>query len=113
VCCAPLVSASRSHFHSPLTPPPHPTALNPLSLTRSIAGQVGWVVSIAPDTIKSRIQTSSAPMPWMATMKSIVAEGGYRGLFAGIEVAIVRAFPANAALFVGYEFAKRQADKWL
>jgi len=72
-----------------------------------IAGQVGWVVSIAPDVIKSRIQTSEVPLKFMQTFRTIIAQNGYRGLFAGIEVAIVRAFPANAALFVGFELTKK------
>jgi len=101
----PLASPLPSPLPSPLTPSAPPPA--------SIAGQVGWVVSIAPDTIKSRIQTSAQPLSIAATFRSIVAQGGYGGLFAGIQVAIVRAFPANAALFVGYEFAKKTADKWL
>ena len=32
---------------------------------------------------------------------------GFLSLFAGIEVAVVRAFPANAALFVGYELSRK------
>ena len=30
-----------------------------------------------------------------------------KGFIRGIEVAIIRAFPANAALFVGYEYTKK------
>lgn len=72
-----------------------------------IAGQVGWAVSIAPDTIKSRIQVSDSPLSFMNTARQIIAENGTRGLFAGVEVAIIRAFPANAALFVGYEWSRK------
>ena len=32
---------------------------------------------------------------------------GIRGLYNGIEVAVIRAFPANAALFLGYEITKK------
>jgi len=39
--------------------------------------------------------------------------GVYRGVFAGVEVAVIRAFPANAALFVGYEYARKACDKVL
>lgn len=72
-----------------------------------IAGQVGWIISIAPDTIKSRIQTSESPLNFMNTARQIIGESGIRGLFAGIEVAVIRAFPANAALFVGYEWSRK------
>lgn len=71
-----------------------------------LAGQIAWIVSIAPDSIKSKIQTSVAPLSVHATAKQIMAERGIAGLFAGVEVAIVRAFPANAALFVGFEVSR-------
>jgi hypothetical protein len=71
-----------------------------------VAGQIAWLVSIAPDTIKSRIQTSQLPLSITQTTRYIIQDHGIRGLFAGVEVAIIRAFPANAALFVGYELAR-------
>ena len=51
-----------------------------------LAGQIGWIVSIAPDVVKSTIQTSEAPMGILETTKQIVASRGIRGLFAGVEV---------------------------
>lgn len=72
-----------------------------------LAGQIGWIASIAPDTIKSRIQTSENPLSISQTTRQIIAERGVKGLFAGIEVAVIRAFPANAALFVGYELSRK------
>jgi hypothetical protein len=45
------------------------------------------------------------------TARQILAERGFKGFFAGIEVAIVRAFPANAALFVGYEITRSLLEK--
>ena len=76
-----------------------------------LAGQVGWVVSIAPDTIKSTIQTSESKLNISYVYRSIYATRGLRGFFTGIEVAIIRAFPANAALFVGYELTRKLLDK--
>ncbi len=67
---------------------------------------MAWVASIAPDTVKSTIQTSHLPLSIRATARNIVRAHGLRGLFAGMEVAVIRAFPANAALFVGYELAR-------
>jgi hypothetical protein len=43
-------------------------------------------VSIAPDVVKSTIQTSEAPLGIIETTKQIVASRGVRGLFAGVEV---------------------------
>jgi hypothetical protein len=71
------------------------------------AGQVGWLMSIAPDTIKSTIQTAEVPLGIVATTRQVVAARGVAGLFNGVDVAIVRAFPANAALFVGYEMSRK------
>eukprot|EP01041_Mallomonas_annulata_P013958 gene13958-29709_t len=72
-----------------------------------IAGQVGWAVSIPADVVKSIIQTSSKPTTITATIRQIIRTRGLRGFYNGIEVAIVRAFPANAALFLGYEFTRK------
>jgi Mitochondrial carrier protein len=55
-------------------------------LLYSLAGQIGWIVSIAPDVVKSTIQTSEAPLGIIETTKQIVASRGVRGLFAGVEV---------------------------
>jgi hypothetical protein len=71
-----------------------------------LAGQAGWITSIAPDTIKSTIQTSEKPLGIIATTNQIIAARGVGGLFSGMNVAIVRAFPANAALFLGYELSR-------
>lgn len=70
------------------------------------AGQAGWLASIVPDTVKSRIQTSANPLSFSLTAKEILSTRGWRGFFTGVEVALVRAFPANAALFVGYELTR-------
>lgn len=71
------------------------------------AGQLGWVMSIAQDTIKSRIQTSSSPINIRAAVRDILQTKGSRGLFAGVEAALIRAFPSNAALFVAYEMSRK------
>ncbi len=66
------------------------------------------------DAVKSTIQTVENPQKFMPTLREIVRTRGiYRGLFAGVEVAVVRAYPANAALFVGYEYTRQGLDKLL
>lgn len=73
-----------------------------------LAGQIGWLCSIIPDTLKSRLQVSDdRSLTLGRVFREIVSSQGWRGLFTGIEVALIRAFPANAALFVGYEYSKR------
>ena len=74
------------------------------------AGQIAWVSSIVPDTVKSIIQTvdpSQRKKFWPTLLDIVKTRGVYRGLFAGVEVAVIRAYPANAALFVGYEYTKK------
>lgn len=74
-----------------------------------LAGQIGWVVSIAPDSVKSQIQGPEVvPTTSMRTVaKQIYRTNGIAAFFVGLEVAIIRAFPANAALFVGYELSRK------
>lgn len=76
-------------------------------LAGGFAGQVGWAVSIGPDTVKSNIQCSSeGSTSVIKTAQRIYGAKGLRGFFVGLEVAIIRAFPANAALFLGYESSR-------
>lgn len=72
-----------------------------------IAGQVAWSVSMPIDAVKSVVQTSAKPVTVMETVRTIYKTRGLWGFYRGIGVAVVRAFPANAALFVGYEFTRK------
>ena len=76
------------------------------------AGQFGWIVSIAPDTVKSVIQTSEAPQSITQTATSIYKAKGVGGFFVGSGIAMLRAFPANAALFLGYEYSKKLLSRF-
>ena len=46
--------------------------------------QVAWAVSIAPDTIKSTIQTAEQPLGLVQTTKQIVQARGISALFKGM-----------------------------
>jgi solute carrier family 25 carnitine/acylcarnitine transporter 20/29 len=78
-----------------------------------LAGQIGWICSIVPDTLKSRLQISDSSASGRTIYREIIRSSGFRGLFAGVNVAIIRAFPANAALFVGYEYSRKFLDEVL
>lgn len=73
------------------------------------AGMACWTVGIPADVIKSRYQT--APEGKYSGMydvyKALIKEEGYAGLFRGIRPALIRAFPANAACFLGMEVSKK------
>jgi len=43
----------------------------------------------------------------------IARERGVSGLYSGLLPTLVRAFPANAALFLGVEMGKRTFDKFI
>ena len=80
-------------------------------LAGGLAGQLGWVVCLPLDIIKTRIQVEHERPP---RMREVAAEvfhrGGLRAFYRGIGATLVRAFPANAALFLAYEWTKRLMD---
>lgn len=62
--------------------------------------------SLPFDTIKSIVQTQTEDIPVRAVIRNIIDRVGYHGLYNGLGVVLIRAFPANAALFLGYEVAR-------
>ncbi|EQC32169.1 hypothetical protein SDRG_10363 [Saprolegnia diclina VS20] len=76
-----------------------------------LAGVINWVVAIPPDVIKSRIQTAPEGTYRGAGIvdayKHLVQTEGHGALFKGVGPAMARAFPANAACFLGMEFSKK------
>ena len=73
------------------------------------AGMCNWLIAMPFDTLKSRIQT--APPGTYSGMvdcyQQLVAKEGTQGLFRGVGPALARAFPANAACFMGVEVATK------
>ena len=61
------------------------------------------------DTVKSRYQVAPAGQysGVAAVATDIMAKEGIRGFYKGIVPVLVRAFPANAACFLGYEAASK------
>ncbi|KAL5497007.1 hypothetical protein EMCRGX_G013393 [Ephydatia muelleri] len=89
--------------------------LNPLYVmcAGSIAGVLDWGYSIVPDTLKSRIQTvQDKQNKGIADVyRTLVRTEGYRALFKGTGPIMLRAIPANAACFLGYETAIKFLDR--
>ncbi|GAB5029414.1 mitochondrial ornithine transporter 1-like isoform x1 [Nannochloropsis oceanica] len=75
-----------------------------------LAGVAGWAAVMPIDMAKSIIQTSSNPKRLIPTMLDVSRARGPLALYSGLGVAIFRAFPANAALFLGYELARELLD---
>lgn len=73
-----------------------------------MAGMFNWAVAIAPDVLKSRLQTAPEgkyPNGIRSVFVDIMKTEGPRGMFKGLVPVMLRAFPANAACFLGYECA--------
>lgn len=75
-----------------------------------MAGICNWVVAIPADVLKSRLQTApegTYPRGIRDVYKKLVREEGMRALYKGATPVFLRAFPANAACFFGYEYAMK------
>eukprot|EP00542_Grammatophora_oceanica_P014927 CAMPEP_0194034554 /NCGR_PEP_ID=MMETSP0009_2-20130614/6964_1 /TAXON_ID=210454 /ORGANISM="Grammatophora oceanica, Strain CCMP 410" /LENGTH=327 /DNA_ID=CAMNT_0038675521 /DNA_START=62 /DNA_END=1045 /DNA_ORIENTATION=+ len=74
-----------------------------------IAGMACWGVSIPPDVIKSRWQTAPDGQykGLIDVYRKLVAAEGHGALISGMRPALIRAFPANAACFMGMELSRK------
>ncbi|KAL5534068.1 hypothetical protein ACEPAG_529 [Sanghuangporus baumii] len=78
-----------------------------------MAGVCMWSIAIPPDVLKSRIQT--APTGTYTGIidcaRKTIAADGVAALWKGFGPAMARAFPANAATFLGVEASRKALDK--
>ncbi|XP_009074809.1 PREDICTED: mitochondrial carnitine/acylcarnitine carrier protein [Acanthisitta chloris] len=75
-----------------------------------LAGIFNWAVAIPPDVLKSRFQTAPAgkyPNGFRDVLKELIREEGIASLYKGFTAVMIRAFPANAACFLGFEVAMK------
>lgn len=80
-----------------------------------VAGMMNWTAAIAPDVLKSRLQTApegSYPNGIRDVFRHMMREEGPKALFKGLTPVMLRAFPANAACFLGFELAMKFFD-WI
>lgn len=79
-----------------------------------LAGMAMWAFAIPPDVIKSRYQ--GAPegtyRGFLDCARKTIAADGVGALFRGFGPAMARAFPANAAVFVGVEVSQSVMDRF-
>ncbi|KAF9350936.1 carnitine transporter [Mortierella sp. AD094] len=83
--------------------------LNPLSVmfAGGMAGVAMWSIAIPPDVLKSRLQSAPAGTYKGTTdaLRILLKNEGPQALFKGLGPAMLRAFPANAACFLGVEYS--------
>mmetsp|Transcript_7369 Transcript_7369/g.19858 ORF Transcript_7369/g.19858 Transcript_7369/m.19858 type:complete len:339 (+) Transcript_7369:122-1138(+) len=71
------------------------------------AGALGWSIVLPFDVAKTRIQSGQIEGSCVHVLRQIALREGMNGLFAGWGAAVMRAFPANAGLFLGVEMSNR------
>lgn len=102
---------SKRKFHSRLLGP-HAPSDAPLpvwaTLTAGAGGGIAYWTACYPfDVVKSRVQNTTTPLRGMSyigdTFRAIYREGGMKAFFRGIVPTYIRAVPAAASTFVGFE----------
>ncbi|KAJ2759922.1 mitochondrial ornithine carrier protein [Coemansia sp. BCRC 34490] len=86
-------------------------------LAGGCAGVAYNITSYPIDVVKSFIQTAdvrqsathSGRPSILATIRDVHARGGIRAFYRGLGITLVRAFPANAAMFMTYEYLCRMS----
>ncbi|XP_059984759.1 mitochondrial ornithine transporter 1 isoform X3 [Lagenorhynchus albirostris] len=82
----------------------------PLMLSGGFGGICLWLAVYPVDCIKSRIQVlsmSGKQAGFIGTFISIVKNEGITALYSGLKPTMIRAFPANGALFLAYEYSRK------
>ncbi|KAF7310781.1 Carnitine/acyl carnitine carrier [Mycena chlorophos] len=87
--------------------------LGAIIMAGGTAGVAMWALAIPPDVLKSRLQ--SAPTGTYTGLvdcaRKTIAQDGVQALWKGFGPAMGRAFPANAATFLGVEASRYVMDK--
>ncbi|KAM4699847.1 mitochondrial ornithine transporter 1-like [Discoglossus pictus] len=82
----------------------------PLMVSGGIGGISLWLVVFPVDCVKSRIQVLSMTgkqAGFIRTFLTILRNEGVLALYSGLKPTLIRAFPANGALFVAYEYSRK------
>lgn len=95
--------------------PSMPDELN-YFISGGLAGMFGWTVAMPFDVPKTNVQSrwdTRVLGSYFPEMVKIARTRGVMGFYSGLGPTLVRAFPANAALFLGVESAKKFFDNLL
>lgn len=83
-------------------------------LSGGFAGMLGWIVAMPFDVPKTNIQSRYDTYvlgSYFPEMARIYKQHGIAGFYNGLGPTLLRAFPANAALFCGVEMGKKFWDE--
>ncbi|KAI2513824.1 hypothetical protein MHU86_607 [Fragilaria crotonensis] len=74
-----------------------------------VSGSVTWIMIYPVDVIKTRIQTApintpSSELTMAHVGRALVQQHGWKVMFRGLGVTLMRAFPVNGIIFPVYEF---------
>lgn len=92
-----------------------PPKLSPVAIMTAggLSGVANWLVAVPPDVVKSRFQ-AAAPGTYPGGLRQVARElfqqEGLGAFFKGLAPALTRAFPANAACFLGMEVSRKALD---
>ncbi|CAO4380754.1 unnamed protein product [Caenorhabditis nigoni] len=78
-----------------------------LLLAGGSAGMFSWLFNYPTDIVKSRFQADHSYRSYWHCIQSTYAERGFRAFFVGLNSALIRAFPSNAATFFTVEWTYR------
>mmetsp|Transcript_24636 Transcript_24636/g.85700 ORF Transcript_24636/g.85700 Transcript_24636/m.85700 type:complete len:315 (-) Transcript_24636:99-1043(-) len=76
----------------------------------ALGGMAYWGVFYPADTVKSIMQTGGPGSTLAGTFRRVYRAEGVRGLYRGIGPTLLRAAPANAAIFLFYELTARMLN---
>lgn len=79
-------------------------------LAGGMAGIANWLIGMPFDVLKSRLQTAPEgkyPNGIRDVARQLLKNEGPLALYTGLTPVLLRAFPANAACFVGFEFCRK------
>lgn len=82
----------------------------PVVFSGGFGGGCLWLLVYPMDCVKSRIQVmsmTSKQVGFFKTLLTIARTEGVRALYSGLTPTLVRTFPANGALFLGYEASRK------
>ena len=96
---------------------PHTHTWIASAIAGGIAGSATWAIVYPVDVIKTHVQTMPLDTPraklsMYRVGSQIVAQHGWRHLFRGLGITLIRAFPVNGTIFPVYEFTLMQVSNW-